>query len=617
MSDSAKYRLLHIQKFLDQAKSKNKNCGVADTYYPGLTSSDVEIHSLLKFAAKHRKAEDFLVVGDTIAKGGMSSILSAEQTSVDRKVVVKIPSDMEKNNEARNFMLREARITAKLEHPHIIPVYDIATDKNKVPMIVMRHVQGETWQEWIRKPDKISRAFGAMNTLQWNLKILVQVAKAVEFAHSKGVVHRDIKPGNVLIGAQGEAYLFDWGIAFESKASEDEQNIGIAGTPAYIAPEMLDGNSKRIGPHTDVFLLGAVLYEMMAGYAPFQADTLVEAIDLARRGDPSFDLDYPDELVEICKNALRPKIENRTPNVKTFIKQLEAFFEHLHSITLETMASGATEKLRTKLDFVNLDNEKEKTEVYRLFEECKFGFSNSLSLWSENRNAAQGLNSVVSRMIKAELQHGDPDAAATILASTQIEFPKLSEQVRAARISARKKTEAQGQAFETNKKQSSGLYLKARQWIFFGIMLSLALMPAVIGVRDHWGYIKSSTVYLVGLLLFGIYSRDAFFASMYNRRSAACLVGALLTKIIISIAALKFGVAESAVASHHMLMMMVVVTIVASALEWKFVYAVPAYVIGYVWTLADPTALPYCESFGHFFFACTAFFLWRKPKSND
>ena len=145
----------------------------------------------------------------------------------------------------------------------MVPVYDLGLDESGAPFIVMKHNEGDHWLKLLGDDEALKKHAPGRERLDAHLAILVQVCNAVHFAHSRGVIHRDLKPENVMVGSFGEVYLVDWGVA--TKPGPVTQ---IAGTPAYMAPEMLGGDGAEISPRTDVYLLGAVLYEILAGRAP-------------------------------------------------------------------------------------------------------------------------------------------------------------------------------------------------------------------------------------------------------------------------------------------------------------------------------------------------------------
>jgi len=212
-----------------------------------------------------------LAIGEVIGEGGMGVVRAATQLSLARPVAVKAPHEGASEAEAQR-MLREAWVTGFLEHPGVVPIYDIAKGRSG-PVVVMRRIEGDSWSERLAD-EKWAAESGARDLLEQNLRVFVRICEIVEFAHSKGVIHRDIKPGNVMIGAFGEVYLLDWGMALalggEAKRhlqpSATTREIG--GTLAYAAPEMFDLVDAPSSERTDIYLLGSMLFELTTGSRP-------------------------------------------------------------------------------------------------------------------------------------------------------------------------------------------------------------------------------------------------------------------------------------------------------------------------------------------------------------
>lgn len=210
-----------------------------------------------------------------IGRGGMGVVHSARQRSLGRNVAAKSTL-----GDATAALLREAWICGNLEHPNVIPVYELYRGADQKPVMVMKHVEGKPWSEVLRES----------SDREAQLRILVQLCHTVHYAHIHGFVHLDLKPDNVMIGSFGEMYLLDWGVA-ASTSTEHPPFIPrardirrVLGTPAYMAPELAEGDGGSVGPATDVYLLGAILFEILTGAPPHQGETLMECIVCAFSG---------------------------------------------------------------------------------------------------------------------------------------------------------------------------------------------------------------------------------------------------------------------------------------------------------------------------------------------
>ncbi len=195
-----------------------------------------------------------------LGEGGMGRVYEARHHSLGRDVAVKTLLDPE-NPERVCALITEGAITGSLEHPNIPPIHQLGVAAGGHPVLVMKRILGVPWGDLLRdKGHDGWRCLQTRDQLVANVEVLMAVARAVQFAHSRGIVHRDIKPDNVLIDETGEVYLVDWGIATEISNGPGE---GIVGTPGFLAPEMvmLDELSAR----TDVYLLGATLHYVLTG----------------------------------------------------------------------------------------------------------------------------------------------------------------------------------------------------------------------------------------------------------------------------------------------------------------------------------------------------------------
>lgn len=228
-----------------------------------------------------------------IGRGGMATVYKAYQPSVDRYVAIKVlPSQLAESREFATRFQQEARIIAKLEHPHILPVFDYG-ESDGVAYFVMRYLEAGTLKDRMEAGRPLP-----LNEID---KLFTQLAEALSYAHSHGVVHRDLKPANALIDSQGNVFLTDFGIAklLESASPRLTQTDAIMGTPAYISPEQAQGHP--VDQRSDIYSLGIILYEMVTGSVPYVAETPL-AVLFKHISDP---LPPPSQV----KPDIRPAIE--------------------------------------------------------------------------------------------------------------------------------------------------------------------------------------------------------------------------------------------------------------------------------------------------------------------
>jgi len=208
-----------------------------------------------------------------LGEGGMGIVYAARQAAIDRTVAVKMLKPRAAGDEIeREKFLSEAVVTGDLEHPNIVPIYNLGKTESGHLFYSMKRVQGTPWDTVI-----------AEKTFAENIETLMKVADAVALAHSRGVIHRDLKPENVMLGDFGEVLLMDWGLAVSLGVAS--RGIGMGGTPAYMAPEMAAGPIERIGFASDIYLLGAILYEIITDQPPHLGKNVVQCLLAAAKNE--------------------------------------------------------------------------------------------------------------------------------------------------------------------------------------------------------------------------------------------------------------------------------------------------------------------------------------------
>jgi len=381
-------------------------------------------------------AKAAVTLGEAIGRGGMADVYTGTQIGLSREIAVKRPRADKSSVAGRRAwaaFIQESLITARLEHPGIIPIHDLVYDETRRPMLVMKRIIGQNWSKLVAKRpgDLNSSAFEDYLTRQ--LGVLVQVCHALEFAHSRGVIHQDIKPSNVMVGEFGEVYLVDWGIAQELTA--DRSPAGpkdqIVGTPAYMAPEMIDERLGRPDVRTDVFLLGSVLYKLLSGRSPyFRAKTAAEAIMAAHKcRPPEYPEELPEGLVSICNAAMQRAQSDRTEDARSFRESIEAFLAQRPSVQLEETTTQRLEELKEHIAEARVAEAQARgtdtaftppNELYGLYRQCRFGFREALRLWGENERAQRGLESCLSQMLEFELARRSYPSAVLLFEEVSI-----------------------------------------------------------------------------------------------------------------------------------------------------------------------------------------------------
>ena len=282
----------------------------------------------------------------TIARGGKCLIQSCKDYHLSRVVAYKILHKEIANDpfEQKRF-LREARVTAMLQHPNTIPIYELSRNNRGHYYFTMKLVEGYTLREVL----DTSREEGTLPVDGYGfhrmVTILIQVANALDYAHSHGVVHRDVKPANILMGPFGEVLLLDWGLA--KVWSEEPEEIPdmpfskdsdpsltaqgrLQGTALYMSPEQIE-ESRELDHRSDIYSLGVILYEILAGQNMFPGDKINELLEQAKHVTPprpsevATDRDIPEELEKLCMRCIEKDPDARIQTARLLVASLRSW----------------------------------------------------------------------------------------------------------------------------------------------------------------------------------------------------------------------------------------------------------------------------------------------------
>jgi serine/threonine protein kinase len=259
---------------------------------------------------------------EELGRGGMGVVYKARQKSLDRIVAVKLLLHEEFQDETRLARFRaEARAAASLTHNNIVQVYQVG-ECDIAHYFVMEYVDGPSLETLIREGKLL---------LGSAINFLISIAEAVHFAHTRGIVHRDLKPANIMIDRGQRPVIMDFGIAkVLGKSSTMTQQGVVMGTPAFMSPEQAGDEPDRVGPHSDIYSLGAILYMMLAGRAPFdEGSTLRTILKVISSEMPvsirSIRPQIPEELERICLGCLQKKPDDRHKSAQTLANRLRDF----------------------------------------------------------------------------------------------------------------------------------------------------------------------------------------------------------------------------------------------------------------------------------------------------
>ncbi len=314
-------------------------------------------------------------VTQKLGRGGMGTVYLAYDPFIDRLVAIKVTStshvqNSQKLDEFRKTFLNEARAAGKLVHPHIVSVFDAAV-QDMTCYLVMEYVDGPTLKRYC-SPETLL-------PLEEVVKVIHQSAKALQYAHENGVVHRDIKPGNVLISTRGEAKISDFGIAVIGEPSDLDSSGSLTGSASYASPEQL--RSGPVTPQTDLFSLGVVLYEMLSGRNPFAAESDVATVYKITHEDPrpltAYRPDIPKPLESVVLRALEKDLNGRYQTALEFAEDLAAAFDNMRFLGESVNFEKKFTALK-KIDFFREFNTMELSEILRNTQWLEYGATSTI-----------------------------------------------------------------------------------------------------------------------------------------------------------------------------------------------------------------------------------------------
>ncbi len=481
-----------------------------------------------------------LAIGDTIGEGGMGVVRSARQLSLGREVAVKTLRGGENRPASTRKLLHEALVTGLLEHPNIVPVYALGRSDDGAPMMVMKRIEGTVWSDVLADPAHPLLRDDPREPIEWHLGVLVAVCNAVHYAHSKGILHRDLKPDNVMIGLFGEVYVLDWGIAV---ALQDDgtgalplaaDTDTIVGTVGYMAPEMVEARGSLLSERTDVFLLGALLHHILTGKPRYTGSQIFELIFAAYQAEEyQYTNETPANLAAVCRRATARVPADRYPSADALRHALAEVLHHRSSTRLSDRAIARLTELDDLIDActaleADAGDPGARDSVLRLYDvsgEARFGLREALRTWPGNEDARAGLQRLLVRMAGYELDRGDERAAAVLIGELPTPSAELSDRLEVLRRrDAERAIEiARLERFGRDNDPSIGARTRAFLAMTLGVVWT-ALPLSVRWIEDTTGmaYDHAVSLWSSGLfasfILTGVWwARVSLFGSRINR----------------------------------------------------------------------------------------------------
>ncbi len=256
----------------------------------------------------------------TLGEGGMGRVFLAHDAQLDRHVALKVPRfQASSGSSVLQRFIREARSAALLRHPNICPIFDVG-EAHGIHFLTMAYIDGQPLTRHTHKDSLLAQPDAAA--------LVAKLARAIHEAHSHGVIHRDLKPSNILLDAHGEPVIMDFGLARRERSGDEvlTHEGAVMGTPAYMSPEQVEGDTREIGPRTDVYSLGVILYELLVGRRPFSGSVASLMAQVLR--DPPRPLllervDVDPELDRICMRSLSKRPMERFASALELAESLE------------------------------------------------------------------------------------------------------------------------------------------------------------------------------------------------------------------------------------------------------------------------------------------------------
>ncbi len=543
-----------------------------------------------------------LVLEGVLGEGGVAVVQLAMQGSLGREVAVKRLKPQVQSRELTWKLLQEAWVTGRLEHPNIVPVHLLGRSEDGAAVMVMKRIEGNAWRTFIQGRAIPPGEGFREDPLGWHLDILAAVCRALEFAHSRGIVHRDIKPDNVMVGRFGEVYVVDWGIALSLRDDPGgrlplaRNARGVAGTPAYMAPEMAAGRNDQIDERTDVYLLGATLYEVLTGSPPHGQDTLFDTLFCAFRSDPPRALEnVPPELAEICRTAMQPRQEERYQSVTEFRDALLRFKRHRHSATV---ARQAWERLTRLIQMVDARTERppDSVKVYDLFGQSRFGFQEALREWEENTDAREGLQQALECMAEFELDRENHQAASVLVGQLPEPNPRLQERLDALE----RKLAGEQAAFHGLQALARDLDLTAgmavRRSLFPILFLVWVVVPVGAGVVQRTFHVTLSPrsflaailVLIAATLAAVAWHRKVLLQNAVNRSLVVLLLIIFAGFVAVGVLGIAWGLSLPKVVLLALSTLAVGASMVSATINWRVWIMAAGYWAAFLFSIAWP-----------------------------
>jgi len=365
-----------------------------------------------------------LAVTAVLGEGGTGTVLLAYQSSMGREVAVKVPRDHEPW--CAQTLLAEGRLAGRIEHPNVIPVYALGRAEDGAPVLVMKRGRGVPWETLLRdEVHPIWDAFAhghARERLEAHLEILLSLVKAVSAAHRAGILHRDVKPANVLVGGPDDVYLIDWGLALDLRGPPEAANL--VGTPAFMAPEML--GSGPVDERTDIYELGATLHYLLSGRHRNGGPTCEAIFDALKAPTPVSLPEAPPALAAIVVRATAFEPAARFASAQEFGDAIRAWLDQRAAERIATVAAERLDELARAVGEAGTSpSQQTRAALDRQAAACRATFESALALAPELPLAQEAAERYLALWVGHLIARGEFEAARAELDEGRAAMPVL------------------------------------------------------------------------------------------------------------------------------------------------------------------------------------------------
>jgi serine/threonine-protein kinase len=400
------------------------------------------------------------------------------------------------------------------------------------------------------------------------------------------VLHRDIKPANILIGEFGEVYVADWGIATRKARPGEVRKPSLVGSPVYMAPEMVTGDETKMDERTDIFLLGATLYELLTGNPPWSGPDLRGVLEAAWQCEPVRPPpSVPQELVAICGKAMAVNKEDRYATALEFREALGGFLRHRGSVQLAKAAEGRLQTLLATLQSTSREG------VYPLLSECRFGFTQALREWPDNAVARSGLARCVEATARFEISQGNLAAARSLLSELEVVPPELHAELAQLERSAAESERRHKRLEHLSQEMDPAVASRQRVKVFAATVVSILLVVLLpeLGLRtllqNLLGNWYLATLLGAVLLVFSVavwVGRRSILSTRINRRLVGLVAISGLGTLAQRVVAAMVGLDMRDTVLQNFVLVGVVCLTGGMTLHWGFFWSAGALGVGLV-----------------------------------